>query len=120
MRADLESDDMSVRIPVRRKVTQAFRSLTKEMGRGSDGMRIRLHADVALILIDCDGNFLHGSDLIKDGREAPAKLKDYARRRIEAKAEGKLFERQQCCLARSKQTLLLMSELSSAHIWQIS
>ncbi len=93
MKADLESRDEAVRIPVRRKVAQAFRALFKLVQCDRDGVRIFLHADAALILIDRKGNLVHGFDMVKEGRDVPVKIKDYVRRREAAVADGGLFKR---------------------------
>lgn len=93
MKADLENADEAVRIPVRRKVAQAFRALFKLVQCRRDGVSIFLHADAALILIDRAGNLVDGFDLVKDGREVPVRIKEYARRREAAVAGGELFNR---------------------------
>lgn len=93
IRAKLHDPDLAVRVPLRRKVLEAFHTLIDRIECGATGATVFLIAGAGLITIDRKGR-TGGYDLVKEGREDQLpELVDYARRRREALREGELFRR---------------------------
>lgn len=96
IRAHLYDPNLSIRIPMRRKVLQALAALIEKLECNEGGTAVHLIAGAGLLLFDRRGKLRMGFDLVHDGRKQPIQLADYLRRRREAKLHNRsaLFHQQ--------------------------